>query len=508
MAPRIALAAPNSASVDAGMEVALAGGNAVDVAVAALATAVSTEPAIVTPMGGAHVVVQAPNGPAEVIDGGVAMAGAGRPADAFGQGAPEVWTGYGGGVTMHAGAGSVATPGTFPALALAMERHGSADWADVLAPAARACRTGYTIGSSAEHWISFCHGPLYGRDDEARAVVSRPDGTPLRAGDVATNHALADTLDVIARDGVGVLTEGEVGRALVDLMDAQGGLITAADLTAYEPLVRDPVVRRLGDWSIAINPPPSVGGPMLAAMLGELARHRDWTWAEVIRIQRAVLSYRYAVHDHSADLETDGHALLTGLERHGLAGLPTSASTVHVSTVDTDGLACAVTASTGYSSGVCIPGTGLVLNNSLGEIELNRRGLHAQPIGSRLASNMAPSVGRTDDGRVLAIGSPGADRITTALMQVLGRACLQGAGVQDAIDAPRVHVRVVDESDVVVEYERDAGIAAAVADSGLPGREHPEPSMYFGGVGAAYLDRDGAPRAAGDPRRASAVGTA
>jgi gamma-glutamyltranspeptidase/glutathione hydrolase len=128
---------------------------------------------------------------------------------------------------------------------------------------------------------------------------------------------------------------------------------------------------------------------------------------------------------------------------------------------------------------------------------------------------MAPTTARTPDGRALAVGSPGADRITTALMLVLGQGCLHGADLQQAIDRPRLHVRRVPAdaghagdaaATYLVEHERDPDLAAAVVASGLPGHEYPEPHMYFGGVGAALRHADGTLQAAGDARREAAVG--
>jgi gamma-glutamyltranspeptidase/glutathione hydrolase len=147
----------------------------------------------------------------------------------------------------------------------------------------------------------------------------------------------------------------------------------------------------------------------------------------------------------------------------------------------------------------------MMLNNCLGEPELNRLGLHALVPGTRLASNMAPSVGRRDDGSALAVGSPGADRITTALMQVLGRHALLGMEVGAAIDAPRAHVRILDGDSVRVDHEDDEAIVAAAAELGLPTYSHGPLSMFFGGVGAAWVGGDGSLAAAGDPRRAAAT---
>jgi gamma-glutamyltranspeptidase/glutathione hydrolase len=152
-----------------------------------------------------------------------------------------------------------------------------------------------------------------------------------------------------------------------------------------------------------------------------------------------------------------------------------------------------------------VPGTGILLNNCLGEPELNRLGLHALAPGTRLASNMAPSVGRRRDGAALAVGSPGADRITTALMQVLGRFCLHGDELQDAIDAARVHVRIMDDGTPRVDHEDDEEVVAAVGELGLASYSHGSQSMFFGGVGAVVRAPDGSLQAAGDPRREAAT---
>jgi gamma-glutamyltranspeptidase/glutathione hydrolase len=399
----------------------------------------------------------------------------------------------------------VATPGAVTACELAVEELGTLPWAAVVAPSEVACRAGYPIGSAAARYLDFTAHSLFGLDPEALRLVTRDDGTPVRPGDVTSNHLLADVLALVAHEGASVLTTGEIGRAMVDDMERHGGLVTRRDLAEYTPLVRPPVRRVVGDWDLAVNPPPSVGGPMLAAMLGELATRGSFGWDDVLEIQQAVLRYRIEVHDLSPDLDTAGHELLLQVDRHGMAGLPTSASTANISVVDADGTACAVTVSSGYGAGITVPGTGILLNNALGEPELNRLGLHRLAPGTRLASNMAPTTGRTGDGRVLAIGSPGADRITTALMQVLGHGCLHDADLTTAIEAPRLHVRFDTDGVPVVEHETDPGIADALERAGWRGVDHGRLQMFFGGVGAAYRRQDGHLEAAGDPRREAAV---
>ena len=140
-------------------------------------------------------------------------------------------------------------------------------------------------------------------------------------------------------------------------------------------------------------------------------------------------------------------------------------------------------------------GTGLWLNNCLGEIELNRRGLDAGPVGSRLPSNMAPSVARRE-GAVLAVGSPGADRITTALQQFLINYLLFDMSLEDAIAHPRLHI---DTSGKDPRLMAEAGLD--LPDSDLALKLFPELVMYFGGVGAAVYDSASGLKSAADPRR-------
>jgi gamma-glutamyltranspeptidase/glutathione hydrolase len=140
-------------------------------------------------------------------------------------------------------------------------------------------------------------------------------------------------------------------------------------------------------------------------------------------------------------------------------------------------------------------GTGLWINNCLGELELNRRGLDAGPPGIRLPSNMAPSVARRS-GRVLAAGSPGADRITTALHQFLVNILQMGMSLEDAIAHPRLHVDTSGESERLMA---EPGLDLPEID--IPVNVMPDLNMYFGGIGATLVDREEGFQVASDPRR-------
>lgn len=509
---RIAVAAPGQDAADAALAIGAAGGNAVDAAIAAIVVASCTEPGIVSPMGGAFVNVWQPGGSPMVIDGYAEMPGRGREPERFGSGVWRVWMEYGGGIHVSGGPGSVGTPGMFAALAEASERYGVLPWAELLAPAAEVLRRGYLLGASSAYYLGYATAELFAQDEETVAFLAQA-GLPPRTGATLRDPDLAASLDHLGAKGADDLYTGELAHALAAYMDENGGLLSLADLAAYEPRVRPALRTRLGDWDLGVNPAPSIGGPVLTAMLRLLQSRRVERGAtdarDVLEIEALVLDYRRRLIDRSEDLESAGHELIRILEEigpDGLAAVATSQDTVHVSTVDTDGLACALTTSAGYGSGVTLPGTGLALNNALGEEELNRRGLHALAPGTRLASNMAPTTARRDDGATLAVGSPGADRITTALFQVLGGLCLDQLPLQQAVDQPRLHVAMDDAGAIKLHFEMSDPISPVARASGFPTVAHDSLHMYFGGVGAALHLADGGLEAAADPRRAGAAG--
>lgn len=506
-----AVAAPNAHAADAGARVAEAGGNAVDVAIAAAVTAMVTEPGVSSLPGGAYLTIATPD-TTEVIDANCAMPGLGLDPLPVGRGLQDLWTGYGGGVDMTIGYGSVAVPGTPMGLALAHERHGRLPWSEIWAPARDIAAAGFRLGQASVHYLRFTHDDLYGWHPASHAAIHTDDGDLDEDGSIVID-GLADTLDLIGREGVEVFTHGEIGDKIVAEVQANGGLLTARDLAEYEPTVRDPLTAILpapsGDWMVATNPPPAIGGVTLAAMLhlvlraGPLARTWDDDFVDrMIRIQDIVLSHRVTDLDAADDREAAGRALLASVDRGDFDAAMASPSTIHVSAVDDGGVACAITASAGYGSGIMPADTGLWLNNCLGEQELNPHGPHGWEVGDRLPSNMAPTVALGPDGERMAIGSPGADRITTALLQVLVR-LFGGADLDEAVAAPRLHLR-----------HDGAGSMTAIcheADLPLPTRwaDHAEPmdanSMFFGGAAAALCLRDGSLLVAGDPRRTGAT---
>ena len=239
---------------------------------------------------------------------------------------------------------------------------------------------------------------------------------------------------------------------------------------------------------------------MLGAMLLACRNlpHKEWNSdavATLINVQRACRGFRKRRLDLADDVDAAAKELLESVQSGQLLSRWASASTVHTSAVDNNGLACAVTASSGYGSGEMPKGTGIWLNNCVGELELNRRGLDAGPPGARLPSNMAPSIAR-NDRTVLAIGSPGADRITTAMQQFLLNHLHMDMSLTDSIAHPRLHV---DTSGDAERLMAEPGLDLPEVD--IPLHVTKQIGMYFGGVGVARYDRHEGIAVAADPRR-------
>lgn len=497
--PGVAVATSSTLAADAARDLAAAGGNAVDCAIAASLIAMNTEPGVCALAGGAYVTIGVPGDAPVTIDGGVGVPGKNlaSPAD---DGVP-LRMAYGGGVDTIVGCASVGVPGTVAALASASERFGRLPWRALFEPVIRAAEHGFPLPNASHYYLKYSGEPIFARSADGRAALFDEQGALYEAGTKIRVPHLADTLRSIATDGADAFYRGWIAEALTTHIAAGRGSLTRSDLADYRAIERPALELELEGWRLGLNPPPAVGGAVLSSLLlltarglGSVGRDIARINAELAKAQFQALEFRRKHLDLSEDVGADTARLLA-LSRSGRLPPPgASSATVHTSAVDASGLACAITSSAGYGSGEMPEGTGLWLNNCLGELELNRRGLSAGPPGARLPSNMCPGVGRLDD-TVLAFGSPGADRITTALQQVLVRHLLLGRPLDRAIRDARMHAEIRDPLALSVEE----GLDTTCLDFAL--NSYPAESMYFGGVAAARCDGIRL-SAAADPRRA------
>ena len=489
--PRVAFASVNQLGAKAAETVARAGGNAVDACLASAVMGWVAEPFFASIGGSGFIAIRTPGGPVEVIDGNLTMPL--TPPSERGQGITRVYMDYSDGMHTGIGGGAIGVPGILAAVHRAWERHGHIEWSAILAPAIEAARDGFPFPRTSAYYLSVTWEPIWSNFDSASRIFG-PEGTPLVEGETLKQEALAEALSMIADSGPNVFYEGELAQEMEREIAECGGFMTVADLRQYEAEVREPIVTESFGWKVQSNPPPAVGGAVLVHMLAllEEAQLDDPTdrLRALIEAQREAMGHRQQHYKDPDTIAAGLDAAIKGIQSRSMR----SPSTTHTSSADADGYACSLTESNGYGAGLAVHG--MLLNNTLGEEELNPLGLHTLRPGSRCHSNMAPTIA-TGPNRVVALGSPGADRIVGAIAQTIIRLALDGEALGDAVAAPRMHLD-----------HRPEGVRLCY-EPGLPGGEIPgfiqrpydETHMYFGAVQAASVTLDGVVDAAHDPRR-------
>jgi len=497
------IAAGHRLTAQAGAEVLADGGTAVDASIAAMLTACVCEPVLASPAGGGFAMVSDGSKPT-CLDFFVQT-----PKQANGKrhdGLREVDADFGGVTqTFHIGPGSVATPGFLPGLFALHERYGTLPMVRLAEFAITSAKEGVTV-TAYQAKLATIVAPILTASADAKALHTR-DEALLSAGDVFRNPALADALDAVAREGVRLATQGEIAHLMVEA--ASGGHLSTGDLSAYEAIWRDPLIRMMPaqepptkrsggeDRSAAgqtrrlyTNPTPSAGGGLIAAVLATFDAGERYDPVAFARTLDAV------------DRRWRKLGKPVGFDDRMMAGDAASVAsrgTTHVSVVDKDGRAVAITVSNGEGNGAIAPGCGFMLNNMLGEDDLLADGPGSWEPDQRLSSMMAPTLVADDRGGLLALGSGGSNRIRSAMAQVLLRWGFHGEALEDAIRAPRLHV---EEGHLDVEPGDDPEpLQRAFEDHRIWG----ERSMFFGGTHGVErrVNADGrvSLEGAGDERR-------
>jgi gamma-glutamyltranspeptidase/glutathione hydrolase len=306
----------------------------------------------------------------------------------------------------------------------------------------------------------------------------------------------SDTFDEVARTDGATMVDGALASAICDHLDRHGGLVTTEDLAEYRVMERAPLVMSRHGVTLATNPPPSAGGALIFAALGAVA---DDASTDETTFYRALAD----AGAHANELRDDD--LVAALhdpafvERLLATPVRKPTGTTNVAVIDPDGMMASLSSSCGSGGGVMVPGTGILLNNMLGEADLNPGGFGRIPAGMRMTSMMAPTIAR-DDHRMIALGSAGSNRLRSAILQTLVAVLDRDMPIHEAVDMPRIH----HEGDGVdVEF----GVPDAVCDilaGGYRLRRWQARNLFFGGVSAVAL-RHGRLEGAGDPRRGGAA---
>ena len=497
------VASGHECTSNAARQVLEAGGNAFDAALGALAASTVCEP-MLTSLGGGGYLMARPAGQDPILfDFFVQTPARARPEPAldfypiladFGTAKQE----------FHVGLGAMAVPGVVAGLFDVHEAVGSLPMSEILAPAEALARDGVVITPYQAN-LNEVLLAIISISEAATAIVA-PDSDrkrPAVTGERVSNPDMADTLALLAREGRDGFYLGEPGQRLVADCMERGGQLTQDDLAGYQVLRRRPLSVSHDGATIHFNPPPSPGGSLIAFTLGllapKLAAFDDLSVAMQAIVHAMATTNRLR---EEVDLQGLSRSLapeeLARWREHAFPSQLFSRGTTHLSVADSHGNLAALTTSNGEGTGYVIPGTGVMMNNMLGEEDLNPAGWHRWQPGTRLASMMCPTIAQLPDGSELALGSGGSNRIRSAILQVLLRLLRSNASLEAAVSAPRLHLegRHLSFEDGFPD-EALLALSAAWPDN----EEWPGHSHFFGGVHAVERLPDGRLRGAGDPRR-------
>jgi gamma-glutamyltranspeptidase/glutathione hydrolase len=512
------VAAGHPLTAETGAQVLREGGNAVDAAVAAVLASCVTESPLTGLGAGGYMLVHDGSGN-EVIDFFVAVPGL----DGGERGSElvpvPVWFTPETPQTFHIGPASCGVPGVPAGLEAALRRHGSMPLAQLCAPAARLAREGVEVNPEQAYFLMIL-GSILTNYEEAAAIYA-PEGHLLREGDVFRFPELGDALERLGSEGAEPFYRGEVAAAIAEWVTSRGGTLAVGDLAAYEPVVRTPVWATFRGRRVLTNPPPSSGGILIAFALEVLDRLGAANLEETVGAMEAAQAAR--TEDFLTGLNEEGYAATfldagrletvaesVGARRRAGAGpmLPDEllGSTTHITAVDAEGRCASVTCSNGTGSGLVVPGTGVHVNNMLGEEDLNPHGFHRHPPGRRMPSMMSPTVVLENGELVAGLGSGGSNRIRSAVLQTILRLIADGLGAAEAVVAPRVHYEA---GTVQAEPGVDERGLRQLEERGYDVARWRALNVFFGGVHAVARDpASGELRGGGDPRRGGAVAVA
>ena len=476
-------------AAEAGRQVLKAGGNAVDAAITTAFALAVTHPAAGNLGGGGFIVAYlADRKEVVTVD--------------FREMAPQAST-----QTMYLGpngllvpghregAKAAGVPGTVRGLGLAHAKWGKAKWSDLVAPAAKLAREGFVISATLAGSLN---GQLFPRPtDDAAAVpedlgaqgdrladftssvaaFKKPDGSRWQEGDRLIQRDLADTLDRIASQGPDEFYTGETARKIVAYMEKNGGLITLADLAAYQAKQRPPIHGTFKGNDIFGMGPPASGGILIVEMLNILENFdlkADGPRSPKT-LHRVTEAMRRGFFNRATEI-ADPDFVKVPIDRlisKAYAGelarsigdkatpsaslapfpivTPEGTHTTHLSTIDGQGNAVALTYTLeeGYGSKAVVAGAGFLLNNEMGDFNLvpgrtestGRVGTAPNIIAprKRMLSSMSPTIVLKDGKVRLVTGSPGGRTIPNTTLWVVLNVLEFGLSPREAVDAPRTH---------------------------------------------------------------------
>ena len=444
----------------AGAEMLAAGGNAIDAAVATLFCLTVVEPMMVGIVGGGTLHVRTADGQNRIIDAMSTVPLAGRP-DMYTpvpNGAPENYE-----TTDRAnvvGVNSICATGSLLGWTEILHRWGTMSLDEVLQPAIKHASRGFRATPYLHECITGAAPDLALQKEIAAMLL--PGGSPLRTGERLVQGDYAETLRLIAKDGVAAMHGGPIGDAVVAYVQKMGGVLSREDFVAYRTRERAPIRTTYRGWELIMPPPPAASGVHITQMLNIMeaydVRVLGFGSPDLVHLMAEALKIAFADRAEASgdpDFIDVPVATLTSrdyaAERRARISMERTQSwgpgirqgegknTTHMTSADRDGNVCAITSTINNTFGarIVIPGTGIIPNNYMHTFDPRPgRALSIAP-GKRVTTSMAPSMALLEGRLRFALGLPGGKRIFPSVWQAMMNIIDHGMSLQEAVEAPR-----------------------------------------------------------------------
>lgn len=503
---RGAVAAGHAATAEAAADTLRAGGNAFDAVVAAQWCACIAEPVLTSLGGGGFLLAHAASGKTTLYDFFAHTPRRKRPVKTidfhpiqadFGTTRQE----------FHIGYGSVATPGSVGGLFSIHRDLCTLPMPVLMEAAIDLARRGIRI-NRLQAYIFNVVKPIYLATPQAErrfASRKRPDSL-VGEGETLRLPELADTLEQLGREGDRLFYSGDIADQIDAACRDGGGHLSRDDLSAYRVIKRKPLTVDYRDARLLTNPPPSSGGLLIGFALKLVERLAgtglDFSSPEAIAVlAEAMQCTNEARLESLAKNRFDNQLLEPAYMQQYLERVQGRArayrGTTHISVIDAQGNLAALTTSNGEGCGHMLADTGIMLNNMLGEEDLNPHGFQRWPENRRLTSMMAPGMLQTGDGACIALGSGGSNRIRSAILQVVSAIVDSGLPLDEAVHRSRIHY---ENALLNIESGFDADVLSTLDGLFDEVKYWPDRNLFFGGVHAVARHRSGFD-CCGDPRR-------
>lgn len=492
-----AVIAAHPLAVAAGRQVLAQGGNAIDAAVAVSFALNVVEPQASGIGGGGFMLVYPAQGQPVFIDYREKSAAACKS-------------------HTNQGGAAVAVPGQLRGMEKALSLFGTTPLAELIAPAVALARKGFVVSSVYTGLLEPRLAKIKGSPTMARIFLAK--GNLPKPGFRLSQHDLADTFESLGQTGVEPFYTGQLAREIVAAVSEAGGDLGAEDLADYQARVLTPLEGKFGEYTVLTAPPPSTGGTNLLQLLG--------IWEQYPGTEKLALGSSSGIHylaramgyvfrDQDLYMGDPAHVhiplekllspqylgsiseeIVTG-HSQAASSRYMSGSTTNFITADKEGNVVVVTQTINhfFGAGVAVPGRGIILNNQVADFTPDSDSPNAPGPNKTPLSNMAPTMIIKDGQIALAIGSPGARRIVTALGQVLLHYLEERKSLNEAVQSPRLHT----EGDVL-RIERDLVPATDLEKLGYQVKVHAPMDLFFGGVTALAWE-NGQPVGVFDRRR-------